>query len=488
MKVRQLVSAWTLLSASSNHRNLPILLFVQGKKSGGGGGGGGSSSFGGGGSAPRPSSPSYNSAPRPSSPSYNSNPSNYRPSNPTTAYRPSVPTPTPRPPVKTPTGSIPYNSRSPYNPNPSYKPLSNSGAPTLRSGGGGFGSKAKSVVVTVAKAAAFGLAVGAVINIVRGAFLYGGRYSSPYCRGDDVDRYASGRCPVGYSTASHKCAGQVPLCGIPESVRSDWNVGPEAPPRVEVSFDGSVCSFVPATAPPAAANNDNTTNTNDSTTSTVEGVDGTSGLSDCVSRILSSGGCDAYNAGSLFQYDESNGGCGCCSTPQVVPLGNFSAAVYSFRTTSAAASSSGTTTEAASAVPQHCISGATIHYPSIAASADATFRCDCGSCTDCGNGASRYLDWSGPFAVSDAEGEAALVGNTGGAPLYDPVETCVCGMAGGMACEEAMAGQGQGGGYDYDGYGSSYSGASAATVVAGRGTSWAVGMIGVVLFVLVGRR
>lgn len=459
----RLFSAWALLASTSDR-----VVVVDGKSRPSGG-------FRPSGS--RPSGSSY-SAPRPSPPSYYS-PSASRPSYPPpSASRPSTPTlsrPAPKP-YKSPTGPVPYNSRSPYNPNPSYKSFSPAGAPTIRSGGGGFSSKAKSVAVTVAKAAALGLAVGAVINIARGAFLYGGRHSSPYCRGDDLDRYASGRCPVGRSTTSHRCAGQIPMCPVPQSVRDDWAVGPDAPPKVEVSFDGSVCSVVPAPpAAPATSGGNGTAATsspaptatapggNDTaTTAAVEGVDGASGLDSCVSRILSSGGCDAHGAGGLFQYDDSAGTCGCCSTPQVVPLGNFSSAVYSFRTEGVVAGD-------ASGPPELCVSGATVHYPSVSLGSDATFRCDCGACSDCGRSGPRYLDWSGPFAVSDARGEAAIAG-TAAAPLYDPVDACVCGETEGTACEEVQ-------GSVYGGYSSAASvgGGAALQVATGAVLVWLVG-------------
>ena len=442
----RLLSWATLLVSTSD--------LVDGKRYGSRPSGG--SSFG-----SRPSGSSF-SAPRPSPPSYYSpsasRPSYYSPS----ASRPSTPTFSSRPapkPYKSPTGPVPYNSRSAFNPNPSYKSFNSAGAPTVRSGGGGFSSKAKSIAVSVAKAAALGLAVGAVINVARGAFLYGGRYSSPYCRGDDLDRYASGRCPVGRSTTSHQCAGQIPMCPVAQSVREDWAVGPDAPPKVEVSFDGSVCSVVPAPemAPPVTSSGNGTLVTN------VEGVDGVSGLDSCVSRILSSGGCDILGAGGLFQYDDSTGTCGCCSTPQVVPLGNFSAAVYSFREESVGGDSS---------APELCVSGATVNYPSVSLGGeDATFLCECGTCADCGMSSPRYLDWSGPFAVSDAMGEAAITG-TAAAPLYDPVDACVCGETAGTVCEEVQ----------YSGYGS-YS--SAASV--GGGAALPVTM-GLVLAWLVGRR
>lgn len=273
--------------------------------------------------------------------------------------------------------------------------------------------------------------MGAIISIARGAFTYGGRYSSPYCRGDDVDRYASGRCPRGTSTTKHACASQMPMCSIPDTVRTDWALGADAPPKVEVSFDGSVCSMVPevaATVEVAGDGNDTVAVLEDDTVAVLEGVDGQSGLDECVNRILSSGGCDSYGAGSLFQYDETNGDCGCCSSPQVVPLGNFSAAIYTLKKET---SSTGGTEEA----PVHCVSGATVHYPSLKAGKGTTFRCECGTCTDCGTSGSRYVDWSGPFVVPDAKGDAAIVATTS-APLYDPVETCICGDTTGMECEE----------------------------------------------------
>lgn len=244
------------------------------------------------------------------------------------------------------------------------------------------------------------------------------------------------------------------MCMIPETVRADWALGADAPPKVEVSFDGSVCSMVPEAASVVVADNGN------STATIIEGVDGQSGLDACVNSILSSGGCDSYGAGSLFQYDDSNGDCGCCSSPQVVPLGNFSAAIYSLRKE--------TTSSGTDVAPEHCVSGATVHYPSLREGIDTTFRCECGTCTDCGSSGSRYLDWSGPFAVSDAKGEASIAG-TATAPLYDPVDTCICGDSAGMMCDEVASYQ-----------------TSAATALGG-GTSLGMAM-GFVLVLFMGRR
>ena len=104
--------------------------------------------------------------------------------------------------IETPRGSIPATAKSPYNPMPSFKPATASGAPTLRSGGGGYSTSAKVLA---------GTAVAGAATVAAGTFLYGGRHSSPQCRGDDADRFLSGRCPVGASSRAHQCQTDIPL-------------------------------------------------------------------------------------------------------------------------------------------------------------------------------------------------------------------------------------------------------------------------------------
>jgi len=373
----------------------------------------------------RPSSPSS-----PSGSSTNSPPSYNKPPSTPTASRPSPPTFS-RPAVKTPSGPITSTTRSPYNPSPSYKPVSNSGAPTVRSGGGGYGSSTKKIV----GAAVAGAVVGAAVTIGAGYFLYGGRHSSPYCRGSDQDRFTSGRCPRGTSSQSHECKSNIPLCAIPELVRGKWALGSEALPKVDVLFDKSVCSVI---ALPEAAGNEaagNTTaapvaapssNATDSAT-TASNVEGQSGLDACFRRIVAAGGCGDYTTTNMFQFDDDSNTCGCCSSVQVTTLAddNFASAVYTLRDA----------TELGSVAPAHCISGSTMFYPDVAGGEDVAHPCECGSCATCGGGAARYMDWSGPFVVSDAVGTTSFVDASETQPLFDPVDTCLCDDASASQCE-----------------------------------------------------
>ena len=373
----------------------------------------------GGGSRP---SPSYSSPSKPSYPTPSSTNSRPSPTLNNNNNRPSVPA---RPVIRTPGGPISPTTKNNYNPNPSYKPLSPSGAPTLRSGGGGFRSAAKTVAIAAA--------AGAVLYIAAGYFFYGGRHSGPYCRGTDEDRFASGRCPRGTSSTAHGCKSNIPLCAIPELVRGRWNLGGDAPPVVEVVFDNSVCSVAKALpvagddgavgdAANATANNaDGASNstmatpTNNNATA-VKGIEGQSGLDSCLRSIVASGGCDSYSAGNLFLYDDSAGTCGCCSSVQVTTLDSFAAAVYTYRAAN----------DLGGVAPKHCISGSTMFYPDVSGGPDVAHACECGACSVCGNGEARYLDWSGPFVVPDAVGASSFADAAKTRPMYDPVDTCVC--------------------------------------------------------------
>ena len=254
--------------------------------------------------------------------------------------------------------------------------------------------------------------MGATV-VAAGAFLYGGRHSSPQCRGDEEDRFLSGRCPVGTSSRAHSCTMVVPLCPITEAVRQSWAVGEAAPPRVEVLFDSSTCSVLPLEEVA-------TTTTTAPANATVPGVTGESGLADCVRRVLAAGGCADHTNASRFAYDDASGDCGCCASDQVaaLPDGNYSAAVYGL-------GPAPTNT----AAPTHCISGSTLFYPATAdggGHTDATHACACGSCATCGGSATRYLDWSGPFVVGSAIATTTFADEAKTAPLYDPVDTCLC--------------------------------------------------------------
>lgn len=399
-----------------------------------------------GGSRPSGSRPSGFSSPnnRPTTPSFSS--PNSRPTTPSFSSpngRPSASTPTfnrptlgSRPSVKTPSGPISSTTRSPYNPSPQYKPLNTAGAPTVRSGGGGYRSTAKRVVAgVVAGAVAY-----AAVSVAAGYFLYGGRHSSPYCRGSDQDRFLTGRCPRGTSSQNHGCTSDIPLCPIPAVVKSRWALGSTAPPQVDVLFDKSVCSVIdlpavegaagnatatatatvateaPASeAPPTSATEAETDSTDSDSTRRLA-VEGESGLDACFRRILAAGGCSDHNPASMFQYDDASGACGCCSGVQVTTLAadDFASAVYAYRTS------------AIKSAPDHCISGSTLFYPDANGGPDVQHACECGACARCGGGAPRYMDWSGPFVVPDDVGDVSFADQAKTVPLYDPVDTCIC--------------------------------------------------------------
>jgi len=268
------------------------------------------------------------------------------------------------------------------------------------------------------------------VSYAAGYFLYGGRNSGPYCRGGDQERFASGNCPIGQSSQAHTCKTNIPLCPIPELVRSKWNLGEDAPPKVDILFDKSVCSTValPDETPPNATATENSAA--DVTNTTVDGVRGQSGLNSCLQRIIASGGCGAQNAASMFLYDEDSGGCGCCSSVQVTTLADssFASAVYSY-------SANDDLTEA----PAYCISGSTLYYPDASGGPDVAHPCECGKCTTCGAGEPRYMDWSGPFVIPDAVGDSTFSDAAKTAPEYDPVDTCLCDDSSAGACESDFA-------------------------------------------------
>jgi len=385
------------------------------------------------GSGSRPSGGSSASRPSPPSPSYSSPNTNNRPSNtssgnnnqPSAVYNP-MRNPT-RPSFSSPTGPVPATSRNAYNPSPAYKPLNPTGAPATRSGGGGYGTLAKQVFV----AAAVGSATVIAVNLAAGYFLYGGRHSGPYCRGNDQDRFGSGNCPRGTSSQNHQCNTNIPLCAIPALVRSKWNLGQDAPPKVDVKFDKSFCSMAALPAVVTASNTTAAANVTAATTNaTADGVEGQSGLDTCVRRIVAAGGCDAQNPAGQFLYDEDTQACGCCSSVQVTTLADesFASAIYTYRAA-----------DDLTVAPLHCISGSTMYYPDAAGGPDVAHACECGTCTTCGAGGARYLDWSGPFVVPDAVGDVTFADAAKTKPEYDPVDTCICADSSAGTCESDFA-------------------------------------------------
>lgn len=292
----------------------------------------------------------------------------------------------------------------------------------MRSGGGGYGSTAKNVLL--------GAAAGSALTIAAGYFLYGGRHSSPYCRGNDEDRFASGNCPRGTSSQNHLCKTQIPLCPIPELVRRQWNLGPDALPKVDVLFDHSICSLVPLpTASPSLVNSANITSQEKPPKPSKEAklIEGDSRLDECVQRIVEAGGCGSYSAGSMFQFDEDSGTCGCCSSPQITTLDEnaFQSAVYSLREAD----------DYGGVAPGFCISGSTLFYPTEGG--DSAHACECGRCGECGAGEPRYMDWSGPFVVPN--GNEMFLDQAMSQPLYDPVDTCICDDRSASQCESDLA-------------------------------------------------
>lgn len=256
------------------------------------------------------------------------------------------------------------------------------------------------------------------MTIAAGYFLYGGRHSSPYCRGNDMDRFMSGRCPRGQSSQSHQCKTQIPLCPIPELVRGKWNLGSNALPKVDALFDRSVCSVAALPSTSAPSSNSTSAPSSNTTLVSMTGVEGKSELDSCLRRIVAAGGCSSYGTGNMFQYDDNSGTCGCCSSAQVTTLAddNFQSAIYAHREAN----------DLGGVAPKHCISGSIMYYPDIAGGADVAHACECGACTNCGAGGPRYMDWSGPYVVPDTVGNISFVDAAKTQPLYDPVDTCLC--------------------------------------------------------------
>jgi len=172
----------------------------------------------------------------------------------------------------------------------------------------------------------------------------------------------------------------------------------------------------------AAATDATASNATTASNTTIAGVTGQSGLDTCLRRIVAAGGCDAQITGH-FLYAEDSGDCGCCTGTQVttLPDADFAAAIYSYRAA-----------DDLVVPPTHCISGSTMYYPAVGGGPDEKHACACGTCSTCGGGRARYLDWSGPFVVPDAVGESTVVGTE---PAYDPVDTCLCNDISTGTCE-----------------------------------------------------
>lgn len=300
----------------------------------------------------------------------------------------------------------------------------------MRNGGGGYSTAAKTAAVLG----------GGYVAVKAGSFFYGGRYSSPSCRG--MYRYGSSYCPRGRSSTDHECTSQIPLCPIPEDVRNRWYVG--SYPSVEVVADASTCSDLSPDLSLLAADSNAPADVNFT-------------LDDCLTRVIRNGTC----ATSQFTFDEASGKCGCCaagSSPTAMLDGNGDNSAF----TSAVYSHSSSAPFAEHGPPTHCISGATLHWPEKVATgsadsdgavgagnvtssgyADRTMDCECGACDTCGAPGTSYLDWSGPYTVPRALGDDGVAVSTDGdgttaPPQYDPVDTCVCDV-GGVDCERGYS-------------------------------------------------
>ena len=223
-------------------------------------------------------------------------------------------------------------------------------------------------------------------------------------------------------------------------MRQAWAVGEAAPHRVDVLFDSSTCSLLPLEETEISAAT--TANAAAPANATVPGVTGESGLNACVRRIVAAGGCAQHTDAGRFAYDDASGACGCCASDQVasLPDGEYSGAIYGLGPK-----------PPNTGAPTHCVSGSTLFYPATAdgggGHADATHACACGACSTCGGSSTRWLDWSGPFVVGDQMAREAFVDEAKTAPLYDPVDTCLCDYASAEVClgrAAAAAGRGAG--------------------------------------------
>jgi len=357
-----------------------LLTYVSGRKTSGGSGG----SY----SRPRPQ-------PRPTTPSASrpSSPTGSRPSRDDFAsgFKPT---------------STTVNNK---NPNPAYKPTTpQNNAPTLSNGGGGY---------YYAQRSGFGggsLFFAAASGYLLGSFLYGGYNTRPSCR--QYSGYNNG-C-YGQSTTGHQCKAQIPMCPLPESIRSQWYTGSQV--TLSLLSDNATCTILnEATATERSDSNVTTANLT---------------LAECMQQVVRDGNCDL----KAFTYDESTTKCGCCSSFPPLAWPDSTSAVYSYSTESPLEKYGS---------PTHCISGATLYWPrKIGVTVDTvddisgtlsgggnfiddTYDCRCGDCNTCGAPDVSYMDWAGPFTVPQEIGEidAANSNSQLTKPRYDPVDTCVCG-------------------------------------------------------------
>lgn len=78
-------------------------------------------------------------------------------------------------------------------------------------------------------------------------------------------------------------------------------------------------------------------------------------------------------------------------------------------------------------------------YPDVTGGPDVEHACECGTCGTCGGGAARFMDWSGPFVISDDIGSNSFVDEAKTQPLYDPVDTCLCDDFSASQCEGLLS-------------------------------------------------
>jgi len=294
------------------------------------------------------------------------------------------------------------------NPDPTYKPVTASGTPTLSSGGGGYYTGGRGPTFSGTGSL---IAAGAG-GFLLGSFLYGGSHRSPSCGGGYGYGYNNG-CNYGSSSQKHQCTAQIPLCSILETIRAQWYVGSKT--NLELQKDKSTCSITIDFLPPPLVDGNATAAAANMT------------LADCMNRVVLDGSCSAKR----FVYDNVNNVCGCCAAGSAFSATDFfSSAIYGYDTSSGFQ---------AFGAPTHCISGSTMFWPkksnSTVAVTDATlsgggsftderYSCSCGICNECGSPDVKYLDWGGPFTVADAVGELDAVESKN---KYDPVDTCKCG-------------------------------------------------------------
>jgi len=364
---------------------LPVA-FIAGRRSGG------SSS---GGSQPRPS-PTSNNTPNRTPSSSNNGPS----SNFASGFRPTS------------------SQVGRTNPSPDFKPVNPSGAPTSASGGGGYYSSQSGSSSRAGLGGTGSLIAAGAGGFLIGSFLYGGMFRSPSC-GGGYSYGSSNGCNYGTSTQGHQCTAQIPMCPIPETVRTEWYK--EARTELKIQAQTSTCSI---SKDFSAELSGTETITENNVTTTVSAKNIT--LVDCMNAVVLDGTCTV----ARFIYDNVNNICGCCTQGEPFKGDDFSSAIYGYSTSNDIATYG---------APTHCISGSTMFWPKIStdvalASSDPTlpggggftdvsYKCQCGICASCGAPAVEYMDWAGPFTVSTVLGEKDSAEST---PKYDPVDTCKC--------------------------------------------------------------